>query len=299
MKPSSIVLEKTYLFRDRSPVRSEEWGERLWKLLRLHVSIEVTGGLRDRESYEYMTDRLVNFVLARLVVRGIQIQNQAPTEEIRFEKWTEAVSDVLDVPPPVRDDVVWHLSKICPRAASAAGTSLKTHQRDKVTEFARRHSHRCYICGQYLEYDEYASDDSDEEAKAQFEMRRFEIDHLFPQGRGGGRSPRNLGACCNSCNRYKDSLLSYADFIVENAIMTSSSAESVAKTFGGKTRFALLWRQQGTCALCDKKFHDADDERLYLFRRNPEDSYHFLNVDIACGPCADQQRAPRGVLLRE
>jgi 5-methylcytosine-specific restriction endonuclease McrA len=307
VKPSSVSLERKYVFPDPTHEKTEEWGERLWKLLRLHLELEVIPALRDPQQYEFMTDRLVNFVLARLVVRGVQIYkaNRQLPSEVWHRLWSESVSDVLNVSDDVRDDITWHLSKICPRVLSD-GAKLSGNQKKRITRFAHANSHRCYICGYHLEYDKRGEVECDndvidvlDEASSDVlpSRRSFEIDHMFPQKRGGGRSAENLAACCEECNKYKDVLLSFADFPLENAI-TGSIGASVRKTFGGRNKFALLWRQSGSCAICETKFHDASDERLYLIRRNPSDSYHSLNVDVACGACIDEQSL-EGIQIRE
>ncbi|MET3909981.1 5-methylcytosine-specific restriction endonuclease McrA [Bradyrhizobium sp. S3.3.6] len=310
MKPSSITLDRKYAFRDFSDEKSEEWGERLWKLLRMHVAVDIAPVLRDRDRYEYINDRLVNFILARLVTRGVQIHKatSALPEEVRLEQWAEAVSDVLNVAQEVCDDMAWHLSKICPRIVSG-GAKLSNYQKRTIKRFARANSHRCYICGQHLEYADAkpeavekedegeATKEVDKVEKAFAPRRGFEIDHIFAQKRGGGRSSANVAACCEDCNKYKDVLLSYADFPLENAI-TSSVGKNVKAAFGGRNKFALLWRQSGSCAICGTKFHDTEDERLFLVRRNRQDSYHSMNVDIACGQCGADQSL-EGVQLRE
>lgn len=306
MKPSSVVLGRKYRFPDTYTEKSEEWGERLWKLLRLHLTVDVPPALRDREQYDFITDRLVNFVLARLVTRGVQIYKATVglPEGVRLERWGEAAADVLDVSDEVCDDIAWHLSKICPRIV-LNGARLTPAQKRVVTRFAKTNSHRCYLCGLHLDYDgaeqvaqEDASDGGNGDVEKAPAIRRdFEIDHIFPQKRGGGRSPENIAACCEDCNKYKDVLLSYADFAIESAI-TTSVGDNVKTKFGGRNKFALLWRQSGSCAVCNGRFYDAQDERLYLIRRNEQDCYHFMNVEIACSECF-ANRSLEGVQLRE
>jgi 5-methylcytosine-specific restriction endonuclease McrA len=139
-------------------------------------------------------------------------------------------------------------------------------------------------------------DDAPPEMSKPFEFWAFEVEHLFPQKRGGSRAPANLTAACKSCNKYKDVLINFSDLPVETFLTSSSKPENIKSAFGGVKKFALLWRQAGCCARCDLPFYEAQDERLILLRRNDDDAYHFFNVEITCGACGEQD--PKGVELR-
>ena len=94
------------------------------------------------------------------------------------------------------------------------------------------------------------------------------------------RSRTNLAACCESCNKFKDVKLSFADEAIETLITASTDSAKVARALHAKARFLVLWRQKGECARCSIKLYEAPDERLFLFRKNKDDAYHFVNVEI-------------------
>ena len=295
MDPSGIVLSRQYLFDDPTPEKATEWGEQLWKRLQVILVAPPPAALRDPNSYAFVNDRMVNFVLARLVVRGCQIDAATVglPEDLRLEQWAEAVDDVLDVPDNTRGELAWLLSRICPRVRTK-GAELTPAQHRRVATFAERKGHSCYICGRALIHDALPPAPGGKP-----DWRAFEVDHIFPQARGGGRSPDNLAACCQSCNKYKAVLLSYADLPIESAITPATSEVGVRSTFGGQMKFALVWKQRGACAVCETPFYEADDRRLYAYRGDANDAYHFLNVRVACGTCGDARAAQlRGVFLQ-
>lgn len=297
LQPSGITLRREYKIREDAPDKAAHWGEQLWNLLASEVRLEVPTIIVDREAYDFVRTRLVNHLLSRLVVRAKQARSATVglPDETRAESIRRAVDDVIALPEERQALVAYLLSRIVDRI-ERRGATLTPVQRSRVVGFARSRRHRCYICGRRLFYGDDAVLDPAEEKAA---YRSFELDHLFPQARGGGRGSDNLGACCESCNKYKDVYLSFADFPVEMSQTSSLNPIQVAKVFDGKVEFALLWRQGGGCARCGTKFHDTANERLYLVRRDVGDAYHFMNVEIACGDCEDGGMLEEGIKIRD
>jgi hypothetical protein len=303
---SSIELVRTYRFSDDADDKMADWGRQLWRLLRAKLEFDHPRLLRDNGEGEFIAERFTNYALARLAARGMVVEMAMAglSEEARFQAFQNAVEDVLDVDEGTRDKVVWLLDRICARRKRKGG-ELTTAQKKAVSTFATQENHRCYICGQELSFP------SRQHPKAPIDpeetnWRQFEIEHIFPQSKGGGRHRTNLAACCQSCNKIKDDYLSFADLPLEDFITSSSEEEKVIKAFGSKGKFALLWRQRGKCAVCDTPFHDAKNEKLVLLKRESNDAYHFMNAQIVCGDCAPSENtsAPgnlnnKGVTFRE
>lgn len=297
MQPSGITLRREYGVREDAPDKAAHWGEQLWNLLASEVRLEVPEFIVDREAYDFVRTRLINHLVARLVVRAQHVH--ARTADLprptRDERIRDAIDGVINLPEERQSVVAFLLAEIVTRY-ERRGATLTTRQRARVAAFARSHRHRCYICGRRLFYGSATEPGAEQEIEA---YRTFEIDHIFPQARGGSRGGDNLAAVCESCNKYKDAHLSFADLAIEGSITKSMNPVQVAKKFDGKMEFALLWRQRGSCAKCDLPFHDAGDERLYLLRRNVEDVYHFMNVELACGECEDKGDLQEGILIRD
>jgi HNH endonuclease len=283
---TSIELSRTYRFDDPVEEKKAEWGLLLWRLLRNELPEELSTPLRDTAGSAYILERLTNYMLARLVTRGVMVAKEMKDlpQEIQDEAYRAAVDDLLNVEPEVRENIVWHLSRICSRIRTDGG-ELTGAQIDKIEQFATTNSHRCYVCGRALGFPTVPySGDVAETAQ----LRKFGIDHIFPQSRGGGRNPGNLAACCKQCNEVKDAFLSYVDFHLERDVLNTSDPDMIRRRFGNKVmRVALLWRQLGKCAMCETHFFDAPDERQLLHKKNKLDPYHFFNIEVLCGRCVD------------
>lgn len=285
MEPCRIDLPRTYAMWDDVEDKKEDWGPRLWSLISFAIDFEPPVVLVDREAYGFVRDRMISYIHARLVTRARQIDLEMATfpEDARQDRLAEMVEEVLSLGEQQRQEIAWLLSRISARIRRK-GAVLTTPQRRGVEDFASGNGHRCYICGRALHYADLPHPEADIENA---NYRSFELDHMFPQKRGGSRSRANLAACCESCNKFKDVKLSFADEAVEAFITASMDIEKVARAFHARARFLVLWRQKGECARCSIKLYDAPDERLFLFRKNQGDAYHFLNVEIGCGTCGD------------
>lgn len=302
MEPTGIVLEKEYFLGVDVPEKTAHWGEMLWKLLLRELSLELPRGLKNIEQFGFINQRLVNYILTRLVVQGVRIyqDNSGLDEDTIARKLENLVEDILDLSDQVRDDIVSYLVRICPRLNTNNGSKPTKPQNGKMRFFARERGHRCYICGQQLTFrsDAVSDSESDDDRKNR-EKRFFEADHIFPMSRGGGRGSDNLAASCNSCNKLKDDSISFADFMIETAITKSSNpANIINRVANSRMQFALLWKQRGACAMCNEEFYRKDSETLFLHRKNDNDCYHFLNSEIVCALCNDEFEL-NGVLVRE
>lgn len=299
MEPCRIDLPRTYAFWDNAEEKKEDWGPRLWSLISSTVDFEPPIVLVDREAYGFVRDRMISYIHARLVTRARQIDLEMAgfPEDARQDRLADMVEEILSLGEEQRQDIAWLLSRISARIRRKGGV-LTTAQRGEVEVFASANAHRCYICGRGLHYADRLHADAQME-KANY--RAFELDHIFPQKRGGSRSRANLAGCCESCNKFKDVKLSFADEAVEAYITVSVDQGKVARAFPLKARFLVLWRQKGECARCSIKFYDAPDERLFLFRKNQDDAWHFTNVEIGCGACGDQHAGAveEGIKIRD
>lgn len=302
MEPTGIVLENEYSLGPDLEEKTAHWGEMLWKLLRRELTVEIPRGLKNREQFEFISQRLVNYMLTRLVIQGVRLfqENKDLDEETIEGKLADLVDDLFDFSETTRGDIVSYLVRICPRLNTNNGSKPTESQNAKMRAFARERGHRCYICGQQLKYQSDTVPDSESELERKDrEKRYFEADHIFPMSRGGGRGADNLAACCNACNKLKDVNIGFADFMIETAITKSFKPKNIIDhVANSKMRFALLWKQKGTCPMCNEKFYNKDKEKLFLTRKNNGDCYHFLNSEIVCDPCNELYDLD-GVLIRE
>lgn len=298
MEPSRIDLRRTYAFQDDAEEKKQDWGPRLWALISSLIAFEPPALLVDRDDYTFVRDRMVSYIQARLVTRARQIDDVMASfpEGARQDALADMVEEILALSEQQRQEIAWLLSRISARIRRE-GAVLTTNQRRTIEAFATANAHRCYICGRAMHY----AGAPHPEAEIENARRAFELDHIFPQKRGGSRSRVNLAGCCESCNKYKDVLLSYADASLETLITSSTSSASVVRIFNRRAQFLIMWRQRGECARCSVPFYEAPDERLFLLRRDRSDAYHFLNVEVACCTCGDalEGSGDEGIKIRD
>ena len=280
---SGITLERTYKFSDEELEKMHAWGHQLWRLLRANLVFEPPRLLRNGDETEFIAERFTNYALARLTARGMLTEKGTDglSDDAKQEAYSDAVEEILDVDNATRDRAVWLLRRICARHRRKGGELTRSQIRT-VSNFASSERHRCYICGCELSFDDLLHPTAPSES-GEVDWRTFEIDHLIPQSKGGGRDPANLAACCQLCNKFKDDFLSFVDLPLETYITSSVKEANVRAMLGTRGRFALLWRQKGRCALCEEPFHNASNEKLVLQRKVGSDTYHFLNSQIICG----------------
>ncbi|MVA27279.1 HNH endonuclease (plasmid) [Agrobacterium vitis] len=299
MEPTGITLGRSYVLSEDLESKTAHWGEILWNLLRREATIDLPRSLRNLDEFEFINIRLTNYLLSRLIVQGIvTFRNYKDLDDDTLQsKLEEVVDDLLNLSVPARDQVVSYVRLICERLDTNAGASLTKNQNQRIKAFAGRKGHRCYICGQRLTYEETV-DNSNGNGVGR-DTRAFEVDHIFPQSKGGGRGTDNLAACCNACNKIKGHSISYADFPIEKAITKSEKPHNVkADVASSDMKFALLWKQRGSCSVCGVHFYAQEDEQLYLLKKNRRDTYHFLNTQIVCVRCVEEHSLD-GVLIRE
>ena len=300
--PRRIVLEKTYPIDEPDAAwKGEEWASPLWQYLAANIpfSVSVSGlkGIEDEFS-RLLHERFINYVYSRLVVAGCFVLKGQDLTAEHPEKLEAAVEGVLDVQSELRDRIVWYLQRICPRILNGSASPSKG-QRKVIRAFAVKNGHRCYMCGRFLHYERdrpFGHDDA-EGIEHNRKKRAFEIEHVWSQARGGSRDRTNLAASCNECNNLKKHLLSFADCAIEQIMTLATDPKNISGDMPAASRQALIWRQGGRCAACERKLHDIDNESLYLVKKERDEPLHFFNMQAVCAYC-NTERNLEGVDLR-
>jgi 5-methylcytosine-specific restriction endonuclease McrA len=126
----------------------------------------------------------------------------------------------------------------------------------------------CYICGISLTTEE------------------VEIEHMWPKTMGGAEDDSNLKVSCKYCNEQKQDYIDASDFHYEEICLPQEEREeSFTTDFRRLYKIAVWAKGNYGCVLCGAKSESVG--RLKFIRRNPEDSWHFLNIDAYCERCLD------------
>ena len=127
---------------------------------------------------------------------------------------------------------------------------------------------RCYICGLSLTKEDVIAE------------------HFWPKSFGGTKSLGNLRVACNNCNGIKENHIKAADFHYERISFSSLENEKSFVVELNKLEFCkiALWAKSDYgCTVCGKKAEEVG--RLGFTRKNPDDSWHFINIDAICFEC--------------
>lgn len=293
-------LTRRYKFAEPRPYNNLPYGEELWSLMWRLTEVQTESPLRDSEMKDIMRQRMTGYIVSRLVIEATRIRAGFPNEPLSetMERWLtshldEMIDRMLEISEADKNRVSDLLSNITRRISLEQGEPSNS-QKNTIAKFAEINGHRCYICAAPLNYSEFDADsvaelsiDQQNDLKFRHKRRRYELEHIYPASKGGSRASYNLSACCNECNKFKENMTTFAEFPIEAALVSSDKYNRVLETFGKRQRFGLFWRQQGRCKSCEYPFYEKDDERLFVVRREKEDAYHFLNVQIICGECHD------------
>ena len=162
----------------------------------------------------------------------------------------------------------------------------KKNLRRRITNKAlaenNNQSLKCYICGRFLEeqendfnFEENEDDFSFEENGKESKELTMEIEHIWPESMGGVTQDFNLQISCNECNKMKRDYLDSTDFHYEK--MSFAFLENKIPKID---KIALWSKSQYSCSVCQKPA--ASIGTLNLGRINPDDSWHFLNIEAYC-----------------
>lgn len=130
----------------------------------------------------------------------------------------------------------------------------------------------CYICGRQLDFATVG------------EMESAELEHVFPRNLGGSsKAEDNLRYACSKCNKWKKSYADDSDYHYEEiCLMTDEEFDekSFRASFEHTYKLAIRSKNQYSCYICNEPAVKRGE--LHFARRNPEDSWHFLNIDTYC-----------------
>lgn len=147
--------------------------------------------------------------------------------------------------------------------------------RRQIRNRSRDRNLGCYICGRTMDYSTEGQHDS------------FELEHKWPRSLGGNHMEDNLAAACHKCNHEKSEFIDASDFHYEEICLVSEQTSSSFQAgFPWSYRVALWAKSQYQCCICGKQASEVG--QLQFHRRDPNDSWHFLNVVVYC-----DRHAPR------
>lgn len=143
--------------------------------------------------------------------------------------------------------------------------------RDNIRKEAKTRGITCYLCGCEIDFE-------------RTNAPRFNsptLDHLWPRNMGGKSLESNLKIACKRCNELKADYIDASDFHYEEiCLVTDKQDASFNAEFKRKYKIAVSAKSEFKCVICGEPAERLGE--LQFARREPNDSWHFLNIDAYC-----------------
>jgi 5-methylcytosine-specific restriction endonuclease McrA len=206
----------------------------------------------------------INYLVRRLITTAEFYRRKYPSEwKLRLRKFLRDYTRYRD---RHIDTLILLLSKcLSARDASPADVDKRRLRRE-----AQRHGYNCYICGEEMDY-------------VDSEIWNYAtVDHMWPTALGGLSDFDNLMLGCKRCNNeHKQDYLDASDYHYEEMSLVSDQGDdNFSSEMKRKYRVAINAKTEWSCTVCGQPAYRVGT--LELGRIEPEDSWHFLNVEPYC-----------------
>lgn len=210
----------------------------------------------------------INYLLRRLISTAVFIERKCKKNGL------PNLSVENEIKKFVNNNVNIHNQTVVEKIVTLLVECLKTRS-EKITDnivkvVKTRGETLCYICGRLLDFATTGETDS------------AELEHVFPRTMGGSsKMDDNLKYACFKCNNGKKSYIDDSDYHYEEiCFVTDEDQDNFKVEFEYTYKLAIRAKNEYQCRLC--KEPAARRGELHFARRNPEDSWHFLNVETYC-----------------
>lgn len=215
------------------------------------------------ELAELVYDSCLNYLLRRLIKTAEYYRRHDPSD------WRMKLKGFLRDHTRLRtgtDELIRLLSR-CLDAMQTEPTQLEKKQ---IRQRARENGHRCYLCGDVVEFQETDS------------YLAPSLDHMWPRATGGTSQRDNLRIAHQKCNsKLKRDFIDASDYHYEQICAVSTPDDkNFTQEMTPLYRMAVFARSNFACAVCDQPAFRVGT--LRLGRVNPADSWHFLNLQGYC-----------------
>lgn len=166
----------------------------------------------------------------------------------------------------------------------AKNKQLKKSRKKRILRAAQSNNELCcYICGEALNSEEVEMENIEEiQIKKDLQSQeKVQIEHIWPRAMGGATEDFNLKVSCSLCNNKKQNYIDASDFHYEQiSLISDKDDESFSIEFKKEYKIAIWSKSNYTCSVCGKPALSVG--RLNFGRLNPNDSWHFLNIEAYC-----------------
>lgn len=222
----------------------------------------------------------INYLLRRLINTAEYLRRKYESDVFPPEKFLFELRRFIIENTHIKSDEVEKILSLLKLCVEAKRKKLKTSRKNRIIKNARLNSELCcYICGSSLE------DVPEEEVTTSEELQNKEkiqqVEHIWPRTMGGATEDFNLKLSCPHCNNAKKDYIDAADFHYEQMCLVSDkNDQNFSSEFEKEYRIAISAKSNYSCSVCGKPALTVGP--LNFGRLNPDDSWHFLNIEVYC-----------------
>lgn len=226
--------------------------------------------MSDGELYDLFFSSCINYTLRRLITTAEYFRRKYPMEKYGPNRHRTELRQYLRDYTRYKDKHIDSLSVLLNRCLSASDEEPTVHQKNRIKKVTKESGQNCYICGEKLNFDEENS------------YLSPSVDHAWPRSMGGLRHDNNLRVACRRCdNQGKKDFIDASDYHYEEISLVSTSYdEYIRQERNRHYEVAVFAKTQFTCDVCGAPAHRAGT--LHIGRKEPSDSWHFLNLVAYC-----------------
>jgi len=211
----------------------------------------------------------LNYLVRRLITTSEFLKRKYSGDQFRSDRYVQEIRlflrDYTRISPTQVESVLSLILTCLDERNRMPSQTTKARLRSE----AKRTGMYCYICGRDMEFEQLNQHNS------------FNAEHKWPKAMGGRNSQFNLKQVCRQCNKAKEDFIDYTDFHYEEMCLVSDkTSESFSNELKWNYRVALWAKNDFRCAICNKPAESVGE--LLFARREPTDSWHFLNIDSYC-----------------
>lgn len=211
---------------------------------------------------------LINYTTRRLITVSAYIKRKYSGDDYPSEYYIEKIREHLEVNTRIPSDQREKVLALLLECLAARSRKVQQNVKRRMRQDAQDNGLKCYICGCDMDF---ALND---------EFLAAVIEHLWPNSMGGDRHTTNLRVSCKKCSDNKRSYIDSSDFHFEEMCLVDEEGDDdFSKKLTRQFKIAVWTKSQYSCILCGKP---ASQGSLGFARRDPNDNWHFLNMDAYC-----------------
>jgi hypothetical protein len=277
---------------DENSSKYTSYGYQLIKIIESILDKYKTSIIKDEEYQEATNQRLIDYIVMRIINIGHYYKNLYTFESFEYEKTLlKKLKNLLEVEDQVLNKIFLITKTIC---INYDKTDPSPNQKNKIRSTAKAKGHNCYICGRKLDADKQTdlkkAQIKEKHEKGEYKYNLLEIEHILPRTYGGGLNKENITVACENCNKLKDDKLSYSNCYFEGFLPNNDKEVTIKSKLTKDLKFSLLYKQKFKCANCNVKFYNLENENFVFYKKENDEPFHFTNVLVCCEKCSDKNQ---------